>query len=76
MRQENKSYPYIKQILKDRGISVSKCARQMDLNQPDLTNALNGKKPLYPAYRKKLSDFLGIDEAVLFPKENGGDDNE
>lgn len=66
----------VKEILSERGISIRKCAIAIGITQPDLCNAINGVKPMYPKYRRLLSEYLGIDEAVLFPIEDGGDVNE
>lgn len=66
-----------KQALADRKISIAKCAREIKINQGDLTNALNGKKPMHPKYKKLLSEYLGIDAEVLFPDvERGADGND
>lgn len=62
-----------RQITEVKGVSVSKCARDIDVNQTDLCSALNGTKPMYPKYKKLIADYLGIDEEVLFPDEEGCD---
>lgn len=71
MKHEN-----VKRVLSERGLSIRKCAAEIGISQPDLCNAINGVKPMYPKYRRLLSDYLGIDEEVLFPNENGGDGND
>lgn len=63
-------------VMSERGISIRQCAKDIGIGRPDLSSALNGRKPMYPKYRKLLSAYLGIDEAVLFPVENGGDGND
>lgn len=65
-----------RQITEIKGVSVARCAREIGINQTDLCSALNGKKPMYPKYKKLLSEYLGIDEDVLFPDEEDGDDSE
>ncbi|MBR0342517.1 MAG: hypothetical protein IJH64_09830 [Oscillospiraceae bacterium] len=62
----------VKKVLFERGISIRKCAADINISQPDLCNAVNGVKPMYPKYKHLLSEYLGIDEAVLFPKSKEG----
>lgn len=70
------TYQKVKDELCKRNVSVNGFAKAHNIDCGNLTNCLNGKRPLYPKYKKLLSDFLGIDEAVLFPVEDGGDVNE
>lgn len=63
-------------VMNERGISIRQCAKAIGIGRPDLSSALNGRKPMYPKYKRLLSEYLGIDEAVLFPYENGGEENE
>lgn len=58
-------------VMSERGISIRKCAKDIGISRPDLSSALNGRKPMYPKYKHLLSEYLGIDEAVLFPVEDG-----
>lgn len=71
MKHEN-----IRRILSEKGISIRKCATEIGISQPDLCNAINGVKPMYPKYRRLLSEYLDIDEELLFPDENGGERND
>ena len=63
-------------VMSDRGISIRQCAKDIGIGRPDLSSALNGRKPMYPKYKKLLSEYFGIDEDVLFPDEEDGDDSE
>lgn len=62
-------------VMNERGISIRQCAKDIGIGRPDLSSALNGRKPMYPKYKRLLSDYLCIDEKVLFPEE-GGDGND
>lgn len=53
---------------KKRGLSDSKLARMADINQSDFCSMKNGKRPCYPAWRKRISSVLGVPEDELFPK--------
>lgn len=63
-------------VMNERGISIRQCAKDIGIGRPDLSSALNGKKPMYPKYRQLLSKYLCIDEADLFPDEEDGDGND
>lgn len=52
--------------LNKRNISKLQLALNAGIAPHYLYNALNGKMPFYPKYRRKISEFLGIDEAELF----------
>lgn len=60
-------------VLKERNISKLQLAMGAGINPSDLYCALNGTKPFYPKYKRKISEFLQIDEDVLF--ENGESTN-
>jgi lambda repressor-like predicted transcriptional regulator len=51
----------VKQILLDRGISISKCARDIGVSNCDLNSVLNERKPFYPKYRRLLAEYLTKD---------------
>lgn len=59
-------YEHIKMLLKERGLSKLQLAMKAGINPSDLYQALSGNKPMYPAYRRKLSEALGVPEAELF----------
>ena len=56
------------EILKERNISKLQLALNAGITPSDLYCALNGKKPFYPKWRKKVADFLQVDEIELFPE--------
>lgn len=58
----------IKKILKDRGISMLQAAMKAEISPSDFYQAVNGKKPFFPAWRKRLSETLDVPEKVLFPE--------
>jgi predicted transcriptional regulator len=59
-------YNKLKTILKQRGLSKLQLALKAGINPSDLYAALNGSKPLFPAWRKKIGAALAIPEAELF----------
>ena len=60
--------------LKEREISKLQLALAVGISPSTLYSAINGKVPFYPKYKRTISKYLGIDEAVLF-SERGGDDH-
>ena len=67
-------YQKLKDELRERNLSIRQCARACDIDCCNLTNCLNGKKPMYPKYKRVISEHLGIDEDVLFSGSQEGAD--
>ncbi len=61
-------------VLNERNISKLQLALKVGITPSDLYCALNGKKPFYPKYKRKISEFLQIDEAELFAGSEGKND--
>lgn len=53
-------------ILKERKISKLQLALKCQITPSDLYSAINGNKPFYPKWRQKISQYLEIDEQILF----------
>ena len=70
---ENNMYERLKTALEGKGISVYHLATLATIASPDLYNAISGKKPMYPNWRKRISEALEIPEEELFEKEGGHD---
>ena len=58
----------LKKILKQKDISQRKLSQMSNITNQDLNQALNGKKPFFPAWRKRISEALNIPESELFPE--------
>lgn len=52
--------------LETRNISRYRLALSIGVAPPDLYCALSGKKPLWPAYRRKIAAYLQVPEEELF----------
>ncbi len=57
---------YLLEILKERNITKLQLALNTKITPSDLYCALNGKKPFYPAWRKRISKYLNISDKELF----------
>lgn len=53
-------------ILKQRKISKMQLALNARITPSDLYQALNGKKTFFPAWKKRIADFLDVDIEELF----------
>ena len=58
-------------VLRERNISKLQLALNAGITPSDLYCALNGKKPFFPKYKRKIAEFLQIDEAELFAEGEG-----
>ena len=54
------------EILKQRKISKMQLALNARITPSDLYQALNGKQPFFPAWKKRIADFLDVDMEELF----------
>lgn len=59
---------FLKEAMKQKGLSGNKLAFKTFIAPSDLSQAINGKKPFFPSWRKRISEVLGIPESVLFPE--------
>lgn len=55
-------------------ISRYKLAKITGISSPDIYQALSGKKPMYPNWKKRIADALACSVDELFPK--GGESDE
>lgn len=61
MKQEK-----LKAILEEMNISVYRLAKECKINVSDLYSGVNGRKVIYPKWRKAISEYLNMSEADLF----------
>lgn len=54
------------EILKEKGISKLQLALRCQIAPSDLYNAMNGNKPFFPKWRKKIATYLEVDENLIF----------
>lgn len=64
----------IKAILSERKIRQSEMARQVGITRQCLCDILSGRLKGWK-YRRRISQYLGVPEEILFP-DNGGVDNQ
>lgn len=53
-------------ILKERGISQLELSRNTRISPSDINQVINGKKYCFPGWKKRIADFLEIEEETIF----------
>lgn len=56
----------LKRVLRERNISAYRLAKECHIATCDIYQALNGKKPMFPRWKKSIANYLHIDEEQLF----------
>ena len=62
-------YEKLKSIMAEQNISANKLSMKSGISSPDIYCILNGKKPFYPNWRKRVSEALNVPEEDFFPDE-------
>ena len=66
-------YERLKEQMKQKGYSKTKLALECKISPSNLIQALNGKRQMFPAWRKAICEVLNVDDADMFPPyRNGG----
>ena len=60
-------YTELQKVIDERGISVMRLALELMIPPNNLYAALKGDIPMYPRYRKSISEFFNKPEEELFP---------
>ena len=60
------SYEKLKRELNRQNISIFKLSHLTGIHSPDLYNALNGKKPFYQGWRKRIAQSLNVEIKQIF----------
>lgn len=61
----------VKQYRTKKGLTLLQLASMTGISASDISQVENSKRAAYPGWRKRLSEALGVEEEVLFPKEVG-----
>jgi len=56
-------------LMRVKGISQSRLSRMANIGQTNLNGAFNSRAIFYPAWRKRISDALGVEESTLFAED-------
>lgn len=58
----------LEQILKERYMSRNQLAVNAGITPSDLYSAISGKKAFFPGWRKRIADYLQMEEEEVFPE--------
>lgn len=59
-------FELLKEAMDDLGITAYKLAKEADIVPSDLYQAIEGKRPMYPNWRKRIAAAIGKSEKALF----------
>ena len=65
----NDEYQFLRKIINDKGMSVRQVAHSAGMASQLLYDAINGKKPFYPGWKKRVAAALGESVEELFGAE-------
>lgn len=66
-------YKRLKQEMENQHIKAFTLAKKADINVSDLYSALNGKREMFPNWKKRISKALNVPEEDLFESEGNND---
>jgi transcriptional regulator with XRE-family HTH domain len=72
---KGKLFMQLVKVLEERKMSKLQLAMNTGIAPHYLYNAINGKMPFYPKYKKAIAEFLQMDEQELF-SESEANNNE
>lgn len=58
----------IKQACKEKDIPLTKMLMKAGIQTGDFYQAVNGKRPFFPAWRKRIAETLHLSEDQIFPE--------
>ena len=65
----NKDFKILKEILRERGMSMNELSFCSRIASSDLNQAINGKRTFFPAWRKRVAAALNLEEKEIFPED-------
>ena len=68
-------YTTLRDVIKQRDLTVRKLAILSQITPQDLYQAINGHRPFYPGWRKKVAEALQMSEEELFPEESTNEED-
>lgn len=64
----------LKSAMKQKHISGYKLAQMTGISSPDVYQALNGTKPMFNGWKKRIADALEMTVDELFPEDGDADE--
>lgn len=63
----------IKQACQERGVNITAMLREANIQTGDFYQAMNGKRSMFPAWKKRIAQCLRYQESELFAAEKKGE---
>lgn len=67
-------YKKLREEMENQKISANKLSLKAMISPANFSQAINGKMPMFPGWRKRLAEALDIPQNELFPEE--GDESD
>lgn len=61
-------YETLRNEMNRKGLSSNKLALGSMISPANFSQAINGKTPMFPAWRRRISEYLGMPQGELFPE--------
>lgn len=58
----------LRSVMAEKGMSQNKLSQLASIPASNMSLLVNGKSPIYPAWRKRIAIALDMPETVLFPE--------
>lgn len=62
-------YEKLKREMSEQHITTNRLAKMANITPQDLYAALAGKREMFPGWRKRIAEALGVPEEALFSDE-------
>jgi transcriptional regulator with XRE-family HTH domain len=62
-------YKKLREEMEKQKISANKLSLKAMISPANFSQAINGKMPMFPGWRKRLAEALGVSEKELFSEE-------
>lgn len=59
----------IKNKCKENGISITRMLHKANMQSGDFYYAISGKRPFFPAWKKRIAEALEVSEEELFSEQ-------
>ena len=62
-------YPKVAEALLEKGWTRNRLSVEAGISSSEIYTSLSGQRPMFPGYRRKISEALGVPEEDLFDEE-------
>lgn len=62
-------YPKLEAVMNEKSVTRNKLSKLTGIAPTDIYGALNGDKKLFPGWKRRIADALGVSESDIFGDE-------